>query len=210
MGAWAPRTRREAREVKENRMKRASGASQGSSWTHPSVLVLARSADPVEAIAASARKLVYEAAERGWSGPPYDPFVLAELMRFETVPREDVRDARMVPSGAKRSRIEYNPNRPAPRIRYSVAHELGHTPRRSDSQKTGSRGVNRLLRLSPGSESLRASRTAPRAKHPGVARGVAFSELATVRRASAGCARNSRRGAEKQQAPPESPPRGAR
>ena len=113
--------------MKEDRMKRASGAGQGSKWTHPSVLALARSADPVEAITASARKLVYEAAERGWSGPPYDPFVLAELMRFETVPREDVRDARTVPSGAKRSRIEYNPNRPAPRMRYSVAHELGHT-----------------------------------------------------------------------------------
>ena len=72
------------------------------------------------------RSLVLEAIERGWSGPPFDPFQLAELFNIEVVPSQDVIEARTVPVGSK-FRIEYNPNRGVNRARYSVAHEIAHT-----------------------------------------------------------------------------------
>jgi len=51
---------------------------------------------------------------------------LADLLKLDTVARDDVSDARTVPVGQK-LRIEFNPNRPYARIRYSVAHEIAHT-----------------------------------------------------------------------------------
>src|SRR5581483_10853484 len=95
-------------------------------WTNKSVLALAREADPVEIVLAKARELTFSALELGWSGPPYDPFRLAELLNIRVIANEDVPDARTTPS-AGRLRIEFNPNRPAARINYSIAHEIGHS-----------------------------------------------------------------------------------
>lgn len=64
--------------------------------------------------------------DEGWDGPPFDILDLAERLGIDTIPTEDVRDARIVPTG-QRFRIEFNPNRPPSRIRYSVAHEIAHT-----------------------------------------------------------------------------------
>ena len=63
--------------------------------------------------------------EAGWKGPPFDPLLLAELLKADTHATQEVFDARarMV---AGRPRIEYNPNRPRARVRFSIAHELGH------------------------------------------------------------------------------------
>jgi O-acetyl-ADP-ribose deacetylase (regulator of RNase III) len=69
----------------------------------------------------------WEAIQDGWQGPPFDPFRLAEHLRIKIVPREDVVDARTVPAGSQGIHIEYNPNRPKPRVRYSIAHEIAHT-----------------------------------------------------------------------------------
>ncbi len=96
-------------------------------WTNSSVLALAGGGDPVEAITGRARQVAFEAAEAGWTGPPFDPLQLAEHLRVPVVPMEDVYDARTVPAGAKSVRIEFNPNRPPGRLRFSVAHELAHT-----------------------------------------------------------------------------------
>ena len=96
-------------------------------WTNPSVLLLAQDADPVDTVIAKARDLVFKAFESGWSGPPYDPFRLAELMGIETSPSKDVLDARTIPVAGKRLRIEFNPDRRSARINYSIAHELGHS-----------------------------------------------------------------------------------
>lgn len=75
-------------------------------------------------IAERARRFVLEAIEKGWTGPPFDPFELAECHGVIVVAREDVDDARLLPE--KPPRIEFNPNRQPARVRFSIAHELGH------------------------------------------------------------------------------------
>lgn len=96
-----------------------------TTWSHESVRALVDEGDPIDVITNRARDLVFRAAEQGWSGPPFDPLALAALLGVRVVPHEDVFDARLV--GTPRGpRIEYNPNRPPGRRRYSVAHELGH------------------------------------------------------------------------------------
>lgn len=97
------------------------------SWTNPSVLALVQARnDPVATIIEKAREVILNAVQEGWSGPPFDPFLLAEQLKIAVIPRDDVLDARLVPSGAG-CRIEFNPNRPSGRIRFSLAHEISHT-----------------------------------------------------------------------------------
>jgi Zn-dependent peptidase ImmA (M78 family) len=98
-------------------------------WSHPSVQQLLEDSgqsDPFAEIARRAREIVLEALENGWSGPPFDPFELAERAGVETVPREDLDDARLVSPPGEAPRIEFNPHRRPARVRFSVAHELGH------------------------------------------------------------------------------------
>jgi Zn-dependent peptidase ImmA (M78 family)/O-acetyl-ADP-ribose deacetylase (regulator of RNase III) len=95
-------------------------------WTNSSVLALCRDADPVQVITEKARALTMEAIQDGWSGPPYDPFLLAEYLKVAVVARQDISDARTVPSSSGYV-IEFNPNRPRSRVKYSICHELAHT-----------------------------------------------------------------------------------
>lgn len=99
----------------------------GIQWTHPSVLLLAGGDDPLTVVVERARELVWQAVERGWKGPPFDPFALAELLGLGLVPRDDIPDARIVPRSGGGLSIEFNPARPRARIRYSIAHEIAHT-----------------------------------------------------------------------------------
>ena len=94
-------------------------------WTHPSVRALAEEGDPLHVIVQRARQLIFAAMEHGWKGPPFDPLLLAELVKAESHPTQEVFDARARLVGG-RPRIEYNPNRPRARVRFSIAHELGH------------------------------------------------------------------------------------
>lgn len=96
-------------------------------WTNRSVRLMAGDADPIATLVNRARQLIRRAMDAGWSGPPFDPIALAEILRIPVVPRHDVRDARTVPVGQSGTRIEFNPNRPPMRVRYSVAHEIAHT-----------------------------------------------------------------------------------
>ena len=94
-------------------------------WTHFSVIGLAKDRDPIEVVVDEARRLVLSAMESGWAGPPFNPFALAEHLGIPVLPRDGIQDARMVPaSRGPRFQIEYNPNRPIARIRYSIAHEM--------------------------------------------------------------------------------------
>jgi O-acetyl-ADP-ribose deacetylase (regulator of RNase III) len=98
-------------------------------WSHPSVKRLLEESgqhDPYFEIARRARDLVLGALESGWNGPPFDPFELAEEAGLEMVPREDLDDARLVSIPGEEPRIEFNPLRRPARVRFSVAHELGH------------------------------------------------------------------------------------
>lgn len=101
--------------------------AQRSRWTNSSVLLLADEGDPVDAIRRRAQALVVRALDSGWSGPPFDPFALAEMLGLRVIGRSDIRDARTVPISGDDVQIEYNPNRPAARVRYSLAHEIAHT-----------------------------------------------------------------------------------
>lgn len=108
----------------------ASDASRA--WRNASVVALFGPEDPVESIVRRARAAVLAALDAGWSGPPFDPFELAEILSIPTVPLEDMFDARTVvaeegPVDSRGVRIEYNPNRPRGRLRFSLAHEIAHT-----------------------------------------------------------------------------------
>ncbi len=96
-------------------------------WTNPSVIQFAGQSDPIDLITEKARNEVLRAIQSGWQGPPFDPFKLAEVLGIPTIPREDVLDARILTSGSNRQQIEFNPNRPRGRTRFSVAHEIAHT-----------------------------------------------------------------------------------
>lgn len=100
------------------------------SWTNASVrklLKIVGEIDPVQAITRRAREVALDAMDRGWSGPPFDPLQLADHLGIAVSPRHDVRDARTVPAPGDRMLIEFNPNRPSARVRYSIAHEIAHT-----------------------------------------------------------------------------------
>jgi len=97
-------------------------------WTHPSVhrlLETAREDDPIAAIERRAREIVVDAIEEGWDGPPYDPFRLADILGIDVVARQDLDDARLI-SQTTSPRIEFNPARRPARVRFSIAHEIGH------------------------------------------------------------------------------------
>ena len=96
-------------------------------WTNPSVLLFASGHDPVAMMTERARSVIFRAMQEGWVGPPFDPFRLAELLKMRVVPREDINDARIFTSSQRSVSIEYNPNRPKARIRYSICHEIAHS-----------------------------------------------------------------------------------
>lgn len=102
-------------------------ATKQQFWTHPSVARLTNEADPVSVVTRLARELALRAIDQGWNGPPFDPVELASLLNYSIVPREDVAEARTVAVNDDQLQIEYNPNRPRGRCRYSIAHELAHT-----------------------------------------------------------------------------------
>jgi len=105
-------------------------ANSEARWSNASVLSLIRDRqrdDPVEIIVSESRQLALDAIDQGWQGPPYDPVELARMRGIGVVANENVADARTVPLEGGDFQIEFNPNRPAPRVRFSIAHEIAHT-----------------------------------------------------------------------------------
>ena len=96
-------------------------------WRHPSVLRFAAGENPVSKIISCARTLLLSALQGATQEASVDPLALAKARRIPVVPNEAISDARLVPVTADAGRIEYNPNRPRTRLRFSVAHELAHT-----------------------------------------------------------------------------------
>jgi len=95
-------------------------------WTNPSVLKLAGDSEPFNIIIEKTRKIILKEMDKGWNGPPFDPFYLAKRLGIDVIPREDVLDARLLVKSGK-IEIEYNPNMSKSRIRFSIAHEIAHT-----------------------------------------------------------------------------------
>ncbi len=96
-------------------------------WTNKSVATLETNDDPIAHIVKRAQQVTLDAMADGWSGPPFDPIELAARLKIDVEPREDIPDARTVPVADGQIKIEFNPNRPRGRIRYSIAHEIAHT-----------------------------------------------------------------------------------
>jgi Zn-dependent peptidase ImmA (M78 family)/O-acetyl-ADP-ribose deacetylase (regulator of RNase III) len=102
-------------------------SGQSGTWTHPSARILLKQGPPVEVITDRARRLVCRALDLGWTGPPFDPLRLADILQIDVVASDEIQDARTIPLGTSRFRIEFNPSRPLARLRYSIAHEIAHT-----------------------------------------------------------------------------------
>lgn len=100
--------------------------SKSLQWENQSVLSFAQGSDPIKRMETFAQQKVFEAISLGWSGPPFDPLGLANLLRIQVSPNAAITDARVYDSGGK-TVIEFNPNRPAGRVNFSIAHEIAHT-----------------------------------------------------------------------------------
>jgi len=97
-----------------------------SYWTNPSVLALAQKDDPITVITDKARDVIFSFIEAGASGPPFDVSALTRFLDVGLIPTVEVRDAKTIYVGGK-PQIQFNPNRPKSRLRYSICHELTHT-----------------------------------------------------------------------------------
>ena len=96
-------------------------------WKNSSVRLFAEGEDPVAKMMSLASGLALRGLEQTIDRTTVDPFLLANLRGLAVVPNENVLDARLVPLTHERAQIEYNPNQPRSRIRFSIAHELAHT-----------------------------------------------------------------------------------
>lgn len=128
---------------------------QARSWRSPSVKKMAGHEDPIAAVMSKARQMVVKAMDEDWSGPPYEPARLAERLGMAVRQNEDVADARLVPGGGGgKATIEYNPNRPQTRIRFSIAHEIAHTLFPDHAEKIRNRSYDTALNTDQEVETL--------------------------------------------------------
>src|ERR1700733_6141531 len=113
--------------------KRYVKDKRGRAWSHKSVITLLKSVnnndDPETLIRKAARQLVAQAKADGWSGPPYDPKILASLrgIKVEAVKGGIGADARIFPNADGDLVIEFDSSKPVARTNFSICHELTHT-----------------------------------------------------------------------------------
>lgn len=88
-------------------------------------MAFAKGADPVEAVQSAARELVLRAREIGWEGPPFNPIKILELLGAQLTANSNIADARLLPTDHGPV-IEFNPQQPRERVRFSIAHEIAH------------------------------------------------------------------------------------
>lgn len=100
-------------------------AKKGILWTNKSALALADGQDPVAAAQAAARALVARALAEGWQGPPFNPVTLARMLNVQMEANGSIADARVFATDAG-PKIEFNPQQPRERVRFTIAHELAH------------------------------------------------------------------------------------
>jgi|ERR1043166_516562 O-acetyl-ADP-ribose deacetylase (regulator of RNase III) len=115
-------------------------------WTNGSVKKLSRGLEnPIEIITAKCRDLIFGFSESGGTVAPLDPFALAESMpNVRLVPLEIVPDARTRTVDGVHI-LEFNPNRPYSRVRYSVCHEIVHTLFPDCGEKTRNRATHEQM-----------------------------------------------------------------
>ena len=94
-------------------------------WSNASVKAFAKDVDPLVAMEDAARALVLKAREKGWQGPPFNPLRIAEMLEVQVEANSSVADARLVATD-NGPKIEFNPQQPRERVRFSIAHEIAH------------------------------------------------------------------------------------
>ena len=94
-------------------------------WTNRSVKAFAAESDPIDAIKKASRSLVLQAREKGWEGPPFNPLRLAEMLEVQVEANSSIADARLIATDTG-PKIEFNPQQPRERVRFSIAHEIAH------------------------------------------------------------------------------------
>src|SRR5258708_33819437 len=95
-------------------------------WTNKSVLALAGGEDPIIAIERKALELVLHARDQGWSGPPFNPIFIADMLKIPVTANASVADACIVSTEGK-LQIQFNPTQVRERVRFSIAHEIAHS-----------------------------------------------------------------------------------
>jgi hypothetical protein len=109
------------------------GASRNVLPSHPSIDALMEYAlqneTPDDVIRRRCRELVKDAKNGGWTGPPFDPEILASLNDIQVeAATEDIRaDARIFPGIGGRLIIQYAASVSVERQRFSICHEIAHT-----------------------------------------------------------------------------------
>lgn len=85
--------------------------------------------DPAEIIRDKAHDLVNLARAQGWSGPPFDPLILASLLGIKCRASRELfsAEAQLSPQPGRQLLLEFHPDRPDGRRNYSVCHEIVHT-----------------------------------------------------------------------------------
>lgn len=115
--------------------------ANGIKWTNTSAQALAKGANPVDVIQDAARKLVLRAKENGWSGPPFNPVFIAEMLNVRIVANSNISDARLFET-ERGPVIEFNPKQPRERVRFSISHEIAHLLFPDWSEQVRNRGGN--------------------------------------------------------------------
>jgi Zn-dependent peptidase ImmA (M78 family) len=101
-------------------------------WTHKSVLALMKggqSDDPEKLIREKAQAKVAWARTKGWSGPPFNPQLLASLLGIQVREAGHLfsEEAQLTPIAGRQLLLEFNPDRAQGRRNYSIFHEIAHT-----------------------------------------------------------------------------------
>lgn len=106
----------------------------GRRWLNSSVVELMKKRaesheTPRDTIRRLARAMVADAKAEGWTEIPFDPEMLAELQGIEVRCAScDINaEARLMPLPDQRLEIEYAPEAPETRRRFSICHEIAHT-----------------------------------------------------------------------------------
>lgn len=111
-------------------VKKRTSIAPLKKWKHKSVVRMMNECgnnDPITEIKKRTRQTVLYALSKGWSGPPFDAVELAKILGYDISPNDGIADARTVPIGKQKFRIEYNPFQKPTRLNFSVGHEIVHT-----------------------------------------------------------------------------------
>lgn len=111
---------------------RASADANKDTYLHPSISALmleARGGEtPEDVIQRKCRELVRIAKSHGWSGPAFDPKILASIFHIRVVVAEhDMPGEGWITSYKGQVIITVRPNKSEERQRFTICHEIAHT-----------------------------------------------------------------------------------